>query len=123
MTAPTRRKALGDAGEAHAAAHLERLGLQVVERQFRTRYGELDLIAVGDEVLVFAEVKTRGAGAHGSPWDSLTPAKQQQVRQTARAYLGVPGRPRRPALRFDAIGVVLDPAGRLVRLDHLEGAF
>ncbi len=74
-------------------------------------------------VLVFAEVKSRREGG-GSPWESLHLRKRAQVRRMASAYLNKePDRPRGGTLRFDAIGVVLRPDGRLVGLEHLEGAF
>ena len=117
------RHTLGRRGEELAAEHLERLGLRILARGFRTRHGEIDLVASDERRLVFCEVKTRRAGS-GSPWDALTEAKQGQVRAMARAYLAaVRDRPRAAELRFDAIGVTVDGGGRLVRLDHLEGAF
>lgn len=104
-------------------AHLERLGFAIVARNHRTRFGELDIVAADERRLVFCEVKTRRDG-RGSPWENLGATKQRQVRAMARAYLASDAeRPRMAELRFDAIGVVLDAAGRLVRLDHLEGAF
>jgi putative endonuclease len=119
------RHALGRLGEDLALAHLERLGFALVARNHRTRYGELDLVVCDRTTLVFCEVKTRRTGAGDrTPWESLHDAKQRQVRAMAAAFLAeVPDRPRRPAVRFDAIGVVIDPRGRLARLDHLEGAF
>jgi putative endonuclease len=117
------RHALGRRGEQLAAEHLERLGYRVLARNHRTRHGELDLVAARAGVLVFCEVKTRRTGS-GEPWDGLHPAKRQQVRAMARAYLAdVRDRPYARELRFDAIGVLLDGAGGLVRLEHLEGAF
>jgi len=117
------RHRLGRLGEDLAAAHLERRGFEVVARNHRTRYGEIDLIGYDGHTLAFAEVKTRRAGS-GAPWDALGPAKCRQVRQMARAWLAeTTDRPRGAELRFDAIGVVIDARGRLVRLDHLEGAF
>lgn len=117
------RQTLGRRGEELALEHLERLGLSLVARNHRTRFGELDLVVAGEGLLVFCEVKTRRAGS-GHPWESLHPAKQAQVRRMARAYLSeIEDRPRTSVLRFDAVGVVLDRAGGLVRLDHLEGAF
>lgn len=118
------RHALGRAGEQAALEHLERLGLRLVARNHRTRFGELDLVVADDRTLVFAEVKTRRAGAAASPWDRLDEPKQQQVRRMAAAFLAeVHDRPHGLELRFDAIGVVFDGRGRMVRLDHLEGAF
>lgn len=116
------RHQLGRLGEDLAAEHLSRLGYQIVERNHRTRHGELDLIALDGATLVFCEVKARRGT--GPPFESLHPRKRKQVRRMAAAYLAeTPHRPRAEELRFDAVGVVLDPDGRLVRLDHLEGAF
>lgn len=116
-------RALGPLGERLAAEHLERLGYRVIERNHRTRFGEIDLIAVDGETLVFCEVKSRRAGG-GSPWEGLHPRKRGQVRRMARSWLAERGdRPHLPTVRFDAIGVVVDGRRRLVALEHLEGAF
>jgi putative endonuclease len=116
------RQHLGRLGEQLAAEHLERLGYAIVCRNHRTRFGEIDLIAVDGDALVFVEVKSRRG--RGEPWDALHDAKRAQVRRMARAYLTeTPHRPRARLLRFDAIGVVLDARGHLTRLDHLEDAF
>jgi putative endonuclease len=117
------RHVLGRRGEALAAEHLERLGYEILARNHRTRWGELDLVAHGAGTLVFCEVKTRRAGP-GTPFDNLHDAKRSQVRRMAAAWLSeTQDRPRSAELRFDAVGVVLDGAGRLVRLEHLEAAF
>jgi putative endonuclease len=117
------RHSLGRLGERLAAEHLERLGYRVVARNYRTRFGELDLVVTDDEVLVFCEVKARRAGS-GDPWDSLGEAKRRQVRSMGRAWLSdASDRPRTSKLRFDAIGIVIDRNDGLVSLDHLEAAF
>jgi len=117
------RHALGRLGERHARGHLERLGFEILDANFRTRHGELDLVAFDGRTLVFVEVKTRRAGG-GSPWWSLHHAKRGQVRAMARAWLAAtPARPRAGELRFDAIGVTIDGQDRLGALEHLEGAF
>ncbi len=122
MTTTDPRHHLGRLGEDLAAQHLEALGYTIVCRNHRTRFGEIDLIAVDSGTLVFAEVKTRRG--RGSPWDALHPAKQAQVRRIARAYLAeTPTRPRTSGIRFDAIGVVFDARGRMTDLMHLENAF
>jgi putative endonuclease len=117
------RHHLGRLGERLAAEHLQRRGCSIVARNHRTRHGEIDLIAVDGDALVFVEVKTRRG--RGDPWDALHDAKRVQVRRMAMAYLAdvTAPRPRTSLLRFDAIGVVVDARGRLTRLDHLEGAF
>jgi putative endonuclease len=117
------RQHLGRRGETLAAEHFERLGYEVLARNHRTRFGELDLVLCDGRVLVFCEVKTRRLGS-GAPWDKLDEAKRAQVRRMARAWLAdVADRPRCPELRFDAVGVTIDARGRLVRLDHEEAAF
>jgi putative endonuclease len=116
------RHRLGRHGEDLAAQHLERLGYAVIARNHRTRLGELDLVAFDGRTLVFAEVKTR-RGA-GRPWDALHERKRSQVRRMGLAYLSeVADRPRAAGIRFDAIGVTVDAAGRLTALEHLEAAF
>ena len=124
MTTDTRRR-LGQAGEQLALEHLERLGYELVARNHRTRLGELDLVVFDGKALVFVEVKTRRASAAtGQPWQALHTAKQRQVRAMAAAFLrDVVDRPRATAVRFDAVGVTVDARGRLLALDHLEGAF
>jgi putative endonuclease len=126
------RGEIGRRGERLAAGKLEADGFRVVERNYRTREGELDIVAVQDGMLVFCEVKTVVArnGAQGGPafaLEAIRSAKRAQVRRLARAWIA--DRPRslnvrgRPGVRFDAIGVVLSPAGELLRMDHVEAAF
>jgi putative endonuclease len=119
------RHQLGRTGENLALDHFERLGFALVERNYRTRFGELDLIVFDGNVLVFAEVKTRRISSAGrGPWEALHERKRQQVRRMAAAYLlERPDHPRSDDVRFDAVGVIIDGQGRLVRLDHLEDAF
>jgi len=118
------RQHLGRVGERLAREHLERLGYRVVASNHRTRFGELDLIVCDETALVFVEVKTRRAGALESSLQAVSPAKQRQVRSMAAAWLvEATDRPRSRELRFDVVGVTVDRDSRLVRLDHLEGAF
>jgi putative endonuclease len=117
------RHLLGHDGERYAADHLQRLGFDVLERNYRTRWGELDLIGFDGAVLVFCEVKTRRTGG-GAPFDALHERKRAQVRRMAAVWLiERRDRPHAPDLRFDAIGVTIDPQGRLAGIEHLEGAF
>jgi putative endonuclease len=119
------RLQLGARGEQLAAEHLVRRGFDIVERNYRTRWGELDIIAFDGRVLAFCEVKTRRASPAGaSPLDGIGGVKRAQVRKMAGRWLiDRTDRPRADTLRFDAIGVTLDAAGRLLKLEHLEGAF
>jgi putative endonuclease len=126
---PDPRRGIGRRGETVAAKALERLGYTILDRNFRTREGELDLIASSDGTLVFCEVKALVARPGGpsagpvSPLEAVGPAKRVQVRRMARAWLAARGSPGARDLRFDVIGVLLSPAGELLRLDHAEGAF
>jgi putative endonuclease len=117
------RHRLGARGERLAAEHLERRGVRVIERNYRTRFGELDLVAFDGSTLVFVEVKTRRSGGR-EPWESLHDRKQSKVRRMAIAWLTEgTDRPYGAELRFDGVAVLLDGDGELVRLDHLEAAF
>lgn len=123
--APDPRHELGRRGEQLAVDHYRRLGFEVVARNHRTRHGELDLVVCDAVTLVFAEVKTRrAASARATAWDSLHQRKRLQVRRMASAFLASEHpRPRVAGLRCDAIGVIVDIRGRLIRLDHVENAF
>jgi putative endonuclease len=118
------RHNLGRVGERLALEHLERLGYRLVARNYRTRFGELDLIVYDDAAIVFVEVKARRADAVAGALESVPPRKQRQVRSMAAAWLVESAeRPRARELRFDVVGVTVDRHGSLVRLDHLEAAF
>jgi putative endonuclease len=123
------RRALGRRGEQLAERHLQARGYEIVDRNFRTRHGELDLVATGGRFLVFCEVKTRVARGHPGPLGPLAAVgarKQRRVRLMAREWLatGAAALAHRPAeLRFDAIGITLDGGGELVAVEHVEGAF
>ena len=130
MAATDPRRALGAAGERLARAHLEARGLTVLDANFRTRHGELDIVAADDRRFVFCEVKTRVAQAGADPGElgpfaAIGPRKQRKLRLLACEWLARhgPAAGGRAELRFDAVGVELDRHGRLLRIDHLEGAF
>lgn len=108
-----------------AAEHLVRRGFRIVERNYRTRWGELDIVAFDGHTLAFCEVKSRRARAPAvRPFDSLHTRKRAQVRRMALQWLAERGeRVFAPVLRFDAIGVTFDARGELAALEHLEGAF
>lgn len=125
------RRILGRLGEQLAAAHLERLGFAVIDRNARTRYGEIDLVAFNGDALVFVEVKTRRArqrwqlSTEEQPLAWLKTRQRARIRRLAAAWLHSESRnrPKAHTIRFDAVGVVVDDAGRLLCLDHLENAW
>jgi putative endonuclease len=120
-----RRSELGRLGEQLAAEHLVRRGFEIVERNYRTRWGELDIVAFDGRTLAFCEVKTRRMGPGGpGPLEAVRWRKRSRVRSMASSWLHErTERPHADRLRFDAIGVTFDLGGRLVALEHLEGAF
>jgi putative endonuclease len=119
------RPQLGRFGEQLAAEHLIRRGFRIVERNYHTRWGELDIVAFDGRTLAFCEVKTRRLTAPGrNPLESVHTLKRSKVRRMAGRWLVErTDRPYADNVRFDAIGVTFDGAGRLVSLEHLEGAF
>ena len=122
-----RRRDTGQLGEDAAASYLCAQGCEIVERNARTRYGELDLIALDGATLVFVEVKAlrgRGRGRAEQALESIGPRKRIQVRRLARAWLADRPSPARPPSeqRFDAIGVAL-AHGEPPQLIHVPAAF
>jgi len=110
------RRVLGAAGEDRAAAWYESRGYVVVDRNWRCRDGELDLVVSRGRTLVFVEVKNRRTNRFGGPAEAVTPAKQQRLRRLALRYLQDTGC-RAGELRFDVVAI-LGPD-----LEVLEAAF
>ncbi|WLE95148.1 MAG: YraN family protein [Candidatus Electrothrix communis] len=111
------RKATGRSGEALAAQYLEQQGYIILERNYRLRIGEVDIIARDGEYLVFIEVKTRRSTRFGSPFEAVDARKQQQIVKIASAYLQGKELP----VRFDVVAVHLN--GQNVRIEVLKNAF
>ena len=114
-------KTLGGAGEEIACRYLEENGFDVADRNWRTRSGELDIIARRGGMLVFVEVKTRRSKTFGEPEEAVTPAKARKIRQLASEYLATVSHS--AEVRFDVISLVLDAEGDLLELRHITDAF
>jgi putative endonuclease len=121
------RQRLGRAAEDLVASRLAEAGWEILERNARTRHGELDLVALDNRSLVFVEVK---AGRTGSAFGPERPVlsvdfrKQARIRRLATAWMsGRRDLPRYDQIRFDAIGVTYDRGGRVTDYEHLAGAF
>jgi putative endonuclease len=91
----------GASAEDRAANHLERHGLRIIARNFRTRLGEIDLVAQDRDVLVFVEVRMRASGSFGGALESITPQKQRRIRAAASQFLQRLGK--EPRCRFDIV--------------------
>jgi putative endonuclease len=118
------RHRLGQLGEQLAAEHLVRRGFDILARNYRTRWGELDIVAFDGRTLAFCEVKTRRLSHSGAALEAVCPRKRSQVRKMAGQWLlERTDRPYAEVIRFDAIGVTFDSVGSPGRIEHLEGAF
>ena len=114
------RQSLGKRGEDLACEELEKRGYVIVDRRFRTRCGELDIVARDGGVLVFVEVKARSGSDFGTPFESVTWKKRQRLSQMAASYLFVK-RLAGAACRFDVVAIFEQRGTRTVEL--LKGAF
>jgi putative endonuclease len=108
----------GDGAEARAAAYLEDAGLAILERNYRCRFGEIDLVARAGETLVFVEVRARASDAFGGAAASITAAKRRKLLAAARYYLRCHGA-RDAACRFDVVLMT----GVAPRIEWITNAF
>ena len=118
---PQERSAAGRAAEDAVCVYLGKRGMQILERNFRARGGEIDVIARDGEVLVFVEVRFREEDGHGHPEETVGPAKRKRIVKAARTYLAtIPPHAWRTA-RFDVAAV--DGGGRGGSIRYYPGAF
>lgn len=106
---------LGKNGEKRARKYLKRSGWKIVEKNFKSPFGEVDIIAKKGDILAFIEVKTRLTDTFGAPSEAVTPARQRRYIQAAKFYFA--GREIDCTVRFDIIEIFQD------KLNHLENAF
>lgn len=106
-------------GEDIATNYLQKKGYRILERNFRKGYGEIDIIAVKDNTLVFVEVKTRKSNSYGTPLESITHWKIRPLVRTAEFYAQL--HPKLPQLlRIDAISVILQSNDEISTIEHVE---
>jgi putative endonuclease len=116
-----RNRTFGDFGERVAASHLEAHGYTILERNWSTRVGEIDLIASRGDDLVFVEVRSRKGRDFGAPEESITGRKRQHLLDTIGFYLADhPDSP--PNHRIDLVVLELDRKGRVMRVEQIENA-
>ena len=113
---------IGKAGERIAAKHLTKTGLRVIESNFHTRFGEIDIIAKDKEFLVFVEVKTKVGEAFGAPEEMFDKRKFKKVKRMAEVYLlSNPELAARFAQqRIDVVAIVLSESGSVLSLRHYK---
>lgn len=118
---PEARRAQGDEAEERACRHLVRSGFTIVERNFRTRGGEIDIVARKGDALVFVEVRSREVTDFGTPEESVTPAKRRRIVAAARRYLSKVSPSSWREARFDVIAI--EGSGDAAVLRHYPAAF
>jgi len=114
-------RSIGQHGEDRASAFLSSLGYQILERNVRSRYGELDIVALDKDVVVFVEVKTRVSDACGGGVEALHPFKQRQIVRLAQAYIARREWEDRSA-RFDVVSIGYNERGE-EEIELIENAF
>ena len=116
------RKKLGHFGESLAAQLLQEKGYEIIEQNWRSAHGEIDLIAKAGQEWVFVEVKTRTTTDAGHPVDAIDATKQRRMTQAALAYLKSHGLLEHAA-RFDAVAVTWPDNVRRPTIEHFKNAF
>ncbi len=116
---PPHRQRLGKQGEDIAALYLRKKGFRIIDRNFKARYGELDIICTKDDTLVFVEVKTRVGEEFGKPEESVTPWKLREVVKTAQYYKLL--HEKLPeSMRIDVIGIEIDDSDTPTYFNHIQ---
>ena len=116
-----KRLQFGREGESAALTFLKKKGYRILEKNFRTKVGEIDIIAEQDGVIVFIEVKARASHEFGHPITAITPAKQKKIIQTAKSFLARKRISDKP-MRFDVVALTSD-ASDSWQIELLENAF
>ncbi len=117
----TRRQRTGELGEEIAARRLRQAGYRILERRYRTPYGEIDLVCERRGMLSFVEVRTRRTAGFGSPEESITPNKAAHMTESAQHYIQSAGMEHRD-WRIDLVAVELGQNGKLLRVEIIENA-
>ena len=116
-------KSLGSYGESLAEGYLRALGYLILEKNFRHKLGEIDLIAQDRKTVCFIEVKTRQSTDQGQPFEAITPWKIRKLTQLATFYLKYRFKTVEILSRFDVISIVQENKDAEPRIDHIKNAF
>lgn len=111
----------GIIGEQAASEHIVGLGYNILEKNWLRRKSEIDIIAMDHDVMVFLEVKARTSDAYGMPQHTVGMKKEKLMAEGAAAYMSERGH--EWTFRFDVIALLLDQAGKVIRLEHFTDAF
>ena len=119
---PDSRKELGAKGEKLAARFLRRKGYKIVQRNYRCKLGEVDIVAEQDKTLVFVEVRTKQTEKFGPPQSSVTSTKRRHISRVALFYIKEKGLVEQ-SCRFDVIAITFPSGSRKPNIEHIENAF
>lgn len=114
-----KRKSLGNLGENLALKQLKNNGYKILERNFRSKFGEIDIIAQEGDFLVFIEVKTRWSQKFGPPEEAVTPWKIKRITKAAQYYKMLQSE-LPEALRIDVVAIDLSPGGEVGEIKILK---
>ena len=114
------KKEIGQKGENLAVEYLQKLGYKVLERNYRCKLGEVDIIALNNDTLVFIEVRTRSSLDFGLPQESINRRKRHQISKVALEFMLRKKMKNIPA-RFDVVAISLEPGKE--KVDHIKDAF
>lgn len=115
-------KLLGDRGERAATRFLKKLGYKIVARQYENQFGEIDIIALDGQQIVFVEVKTRTTTNMGQPFEAVDRRKQQKLTKIALVWMKRHRRMDQSA-RFDIVSIVWPDGHRQPEIQHIKNAF
>jgi putative endonuclease len=114
------KKEIGQKGENLAVEYLQKLGYKVLERNYRCKLGEVDIIALDNDTLVFIEVRTRSSLDFGLPQESINRRKRHQISKVALEYM-IRRKLKNIPARFDVVAISLEPGKE--KVDHIKDAF
>jgi len=114
------KKNLGELGEKIAVDFLKKQGIKIIEKNFRSKFGEIDIIGQIDNTLVFFEVKTRSTLAFGQPYEAVNKTKIKKIKKTIEYFLFKHPKFTNKALRIDVLSLILDKQGKIKDIRHFK---
>ncbi|HZB97184.1 MAG TPA: YraN family protein [Candidatus Sulfotelmatobacter sp.] len=115
------RERVGRAGEAAAVSFLQKQGMHILDRDWRSRLGQIDIVADDGGTLVLVEVKTRRGERYGTPQEAVDARKRQKLRSLLEVYRAATRRQQQPC-RIDVLGLLLGPDLSVIRCEHIKDA-
>ena len=124
---PSNNIEIGETGERIASSYIRRSGYRIIVKNFKTRIGEIDIIACKQRTLIFIEVKCRRSKRFGAPFESVTREKTKKIRKIAQQYISLNQQElknyKELKCRFDVISIMLGADDKVCELIHMEDAF